>query len=326
MGRLQPWPKYYRSVEHNIDMFAFARMIGNGTYRDHASKFVQSMFGKDESFKGVWAVGTGDSVECDTSINSGEIPVDAQMWNVAAGADLASDRVTSAFEFSLVEVPPPLEAENASYSQIRLQGLFEQDVDYIGNAGKGVGEVYSGFRFSNSGNGIQWENAAAALVAMVKHREGSGHNASELTDRIIKTRESVKKLLEVYGSVPASILGGNFQRYEQDESWKKNPGGSDTGMGWAYFRYQHLASTVWSGFSLMQQGNEGEKVDAESNPYAAPLTPVPSPGDTQCIPAASQPNGDATCNAHPACLGMVGNCCPTDAGVILGCCTGIKII
>merc|ERR1712146_768605 len=142
----------------------------------------------------------------------------------------------------------------------------------------GVNEVYSGFRFSNWGNGIQWENAAGAVVAMLKYRAESGGNNAVLTDRIIKTRNSIKKLLEVYGSVPVSILGGNYHKY---------PGGSDTGLAWSYFRYPHLASTVWSGFALMYQGDEGEQVDVESNPFAPPSTAVPSPGSTQCFPSQS---------------------------------------
>merc|ERR1711879_992614 len=106
------------------------------------------------------------------------------MWNVAAGADLASDRVASAFEFSLGLVPPPVESENASYSQSRLQGFFENDTDYVGNAGKGVNETYSGFRFTTWGNGIQWENSASAVIAMVKYRAEKGGNSTVLTDRI----------------------------------------------------------------------------------------------------------------------------------------------
>jgi hypothetical protein len=268
-------------------MFAFARMMGNDNQRDHASKFLQSMFGKHGTFQSVWVSGTGNNASCDMSIDAAHIPIDAQMWNVAAGAANASDQIASAFEFSLGLVPPPVEDENASYNKLRLQGFFENGTDYIGNAGKGVNETYSGFRFTNWGNGIQWENAAGALIAMVKHRAENGGNNTVLTDRIVKTRNSIKKLLEVYGAVPASILGGNYKMYQQVHQWEKYPGGSDTGMGWSYFRYRHLASTVWSGFALMNQGDEGEPVDAESNPFAPPSTSVPSPGSTQCFPSQS---------------------------------------
>lgn len=32
------------------------------------------------------------------------------------------------------------------------------------------------------------------------------------------------------------------------------------------------------------------------------------------------PATDASCAAHPDCSGLTGDCCPTDTGVVLGCC------
>merc|ERR1712151_433647 len=46
-------------------------------------------------------------------------------------------------------------------------------------------------------------------------------------------------------------------------------------------------------------------------PPGAP-TPAPTPPPT--------PAGPAACSAHAACAGLKGNCCPTDAGNMLGCC------
>jgi len=315
MGRLAPYPKFYRSIEHNIDMFAFANMLDMTAERDNARKFVQSMYDKDPTFRNVYVVGTHDAKKCDTEIGKEPICTDAQMWNVAAGADDNKARAKASFAFTL---KPSIKATGAwGEGKARLQGLFENNTDHVGYKGKGIGQMYHGFRFTNWGNGIQWENAASAVIGMVKYRDEHGDDAG-LTDKIVKVRNSLKRLLEVYRSVPSSVLGGNLKKYQKVQHWETYPGGSDTGMGWTYMRYPHLASTVWAGFALMQQAGEGLPVDSESNPYAPPHKAVPAAGPKQCIPHPTPSSSD--CSLHPRCAGLGGDCCPTPNGMNLGCC------
>ena len=37
---------------------------------------------------------------------------------------------------------------------------------------------------------------------------------------------------------------------------RRSQGGSDTGMGFSYLRMIHIASTAWTGLSLLYQTNE----------------------------------------------------------------------
>jgi hypothetical protein len=57
---------------------------------------------------------------------------------------------------------------------------------------------------------------------------------------------------------------------------------------------------------------------------APPPSPVsaPEPTSTSSSSSKSSSNGSANCSAHPKCdeLGLIGVCCPTQDGVLLGCC------
>merc|ERR1719272_731889 len=110
---------------------------------------------------------------------------------------------------------------------------------------------------------------------MVHYREGGG--SVDVTHQIGQARESLKRLLYRYGSVPSSVRGGNYNAYRTHRPWERFPGGSDTGLGWTYLRYPHVASTVWTGLMLIQQFDESSPVNDEGNPFLPPARPVPSP-------------------------------------------------
>jgi len=316
MGRLPPYTKHYRSVEHNIDMFAFARMLGAEEEKQSARTFVQHMFGQDDRYDQVYVVGTGDSRACDTHIGHEPVAVDGQLWQLAAGVDTNEAHISAALGFSLHE------KDETAHGRARLQGLWETDVDLIGNHGVGQGETYYGFRFTNWGNGIQWENTASGLIAMVRYRALYGEHYG-VTTKINQARDSLKRLLNVYNSVPASVLGGNIDAWHRVRHQATYPGGSDTGIGWTYLRYPHMASTVWAGFALMYQGADGDAIDDLANPYTAPTTAVPPAVENgACLPAEeAAPSASCSGNAGCAPLGLWGDCCPNGGGVYLGCCS-----
>jgi hypothetical protein len=231
MGRVG---RNYRSIEHNIDMFGFCRAMDATYYQASASQFIESMWGHHK--ENIYAVGTADGVPCDTTVNRGLVAVDSVTWNIAADADRFTSHKQMALEFALTADGEWVDAE----------------IDSVGNDGTGVGETYSGLRFSTAGTGIHWENTAGGLVAMQHYLELNGDSSTmNLSDKIQKVSSSLSKLLQVYGAIPASI---------REE-------GSDTGMGWSYFRSNHLAATAWSGLALMGK-----------NPYSKPERTVPQHG------------------------------------------------
>merc|ERR1719198_1681688 len=98
-----------------------------------------------------------------------------------------------------------------------------------------------------------------------------------LRTKVNAARDSIKHLLAVYRSVPASVLGGNIAAYLKNDHSSPYPGGSDTGIGWTYLRYPHAASTAWAGLLLSYQFDDADTPREDANPFAPPATTVPDP-------------------------------------------------
>jgi len=303
MGRLPPGKRYYRSIEHNIDMFAFARMLGSQEDMESASRFVTSMMGKND-IPGVYHIGTGGEDRCDMSTSSGHAPTDAQVWSTAAQVDSHMSHQTSAIAAATTE---------------GRSGMWETDVDYIGNNGEQAGATYQGVKFAAAGNGIQWEVTSGAVLGMIEFQRQGG--SVDVTAKIHEARESIKRLIQVYRTVPPSVMGGNINAWHQDNHDHPYPGGSDTGLGWTYLRYPHVASVSWAGLLMLYQPEDGAPIDNEGNPFSAPSSPVPAATqhNLQCLPH-MDPIPPPQCRSWSGCAHLSGECCPNRRGHFLGCC------
>jgi len=346
MGRLQPYPRLYRSIEHNVDMFALARMLGNETIADAAQTFVTSMWQQNPAYPRAYAVGTREAAACDASIRlEAPVPADGVFWTILANAD-----------------PDPSHHAQASAFGLQADGFREQDTDNIGTRAFGSElRLLNGVRFSSIGNGIQWENTASAAMALKR----AGLNISFAKHALA----SLTSLLRRYRSIPASVLGGNYAAWERfmfcnpNQNCPEHPGGSDTGLGWSYFRFPHTAATAWTGLALMFFN--GVEDANPFGPLAKPLPePIPNPS-LSCLPSTSAPIAQTTTSApvaqpstsaplaqtstttHPASLNLTltaqplpdpenaeaqcarfdhcshlsGACCPTKDGLMLYCCS-----
>eukprot|EP00439_Symbiodinium_sp_Y106_P069393 s678_g11.t3 len=263
MAKLRPYPANYRSTEHNIDMYALAKVLGDEDAANRARVFVQEMFGFNTRYPQSFAMGTDGEVPCDVTFMKTAVPADGVFWNLLAGAEPAKERKTAAVA--------------AALQSIEDEGLLTWDEDVIGNATGGRPENLRGMRFSNWGNGVQWENTAAAVMALLQSHEEfeDGFSQVELTEEIDHMRSSILKLLDTYGAVPASVLGGNYQAWQKNEHRRTFPGGSDTGIGWTYYRYPHVAATAWAGLLLLFQFDNATQVNEAANPYFPPEPPLP---------------------------------------------------
>ena len=271
--------------------------------------------------------------------------VDAQFWNLLADADPIPERKAASMAFAVQEQDPTL----VKTTPAEPKGLWATDTDLIGNVTSGIGRgaVLHGVRFTSGGNGIQWENTASACMAMCRFRNLFGDRtlSGDLRPKIQAATDSIKHLLGVYGVVPASVLGGNIAAYQKNNFSREFPGGSDTGIGWTYLRYPHAASTAWAGLLLLYQFDEDDEIDENANPFAPPANYVPNPQQSaprgapgwaetqkfrQCLPITEVPEpptggkgGDygPSCQDNPGCANLVGECCPTIEGMLLGCCS-----
>jgi len=285
LGHLQPYPGNYRSAEHNIDLFALSRVLGDATTQESARTFVHSMYGANRAFPTSYAMGTGSGKKCDPTINGGALPADATFWNLLADADAVEPRMTSALKFAL------LAPERKADGRYTTEGLWVTDSDVIRPEG-GLRDVplrVSGTRFTTIGNGVQWEVTASAVMAMAHYQQKYGPGEElRLPEHLKQGRDSLKLLLTRYKGVPQSVLGGNYGAWQSGKAiGTKYPGGTDTGLGWPYLRYLGTVPTAWTGLALLYQSSDGEPVNEDANPYAIPAQPVPAGGDCSCLPPAA---------------------------------------
>jgi len=116
---------------------------------------------------------------------------------------------------------------------------------------------------------------------------------------------------------------GNCMYTMISDIWNGNSG--DAGYAGCAGGHTHLSSGC--GFSVTNirfKATPGTFIGKCSSLVSAtppaPPTPVPpTPVPPTPVPPPPTPSG-AACAAHPACSGLVGNCCPTIDGVILACC------
>lgn len=275
MAKLRPYPANYRSTEHNIDVYALAKILGDEDAMNRARVFVQEMFGHNERYPKSFAMGTDGAVPCDTTTMQTAIPADGQFWALLAGVEQAKERQVSALSDALQSVEDG--------------GMLTTDEDLIGNAQNRSAGSLRGLRFTNWGNGVQWENTASAMMAMVMFQEKHGDAALpgiDLKGEVKSIRKSMLKLADTYNAIPASVLGGNKQAWRKNEHGRQFPGGSDTGIGWSYYRYPHIASSAWLGLALLQKPSEDSPVNHHANPYGVPQKPLPEVGSNlQCLPS-----------------------------------------
>eukprot|EP00931_Biecheleriopsis_adriatica_P053964 TRINITY_DN31714_c4_g2_i1.p1 TRINITY_DN31714_c4_g2~~TRINITY_DN31714_c4_g2_i1.p1 ORF type:complete len:654 (+),score=113.53 TRINITY_DN31714_c4_g2_i1:51-2012(+) len=272
MARLPPYPGKYRSTEHNIDIFALARILSDYDTQMRATVFVQNMYGYDQRYNHSYTMGTAGDSTCDADKRPAPVACDAQFWNLLADIDPQQHRKRSSLAAALIP------AEHG--------GMLTQDSDIVGNGTSPAIEL-EGFRFSNWGHGIQWENTASAVMAMSLYRQRYGEEGLgvNLTQKIQSIQKSVLTLLDTYGVVPASALGGNLEAWFQNDHTSEFPGGSDTGIGWTYLRYGHVASTAWAGLMLLFTGGDvGNPVNQDANPFAPPGKKLPVARDLSCFP------------------------------------------
>mmetsp|Transcript_96929 Transcript_96929/g.278445 ORF Transcript_96929/g.278445 Transcript_96929/m.278445 type:complete len:532 (+) Transcript_96929:70-1665(+) len=247
MARLPRGKGKYRATEHNIDMYALARMLGDTDVQAQAGGFVRQMYGIDTQHPDSYATGTMGDSECDDRMNDlSPVAADTQFWNLLSDAD-----------------PEPARKRASLASVLRPSsegGLLEEDQDILGD-----GARLLGVRFTNMGSGAQWENTASATMGMGYYLSVFGDEDAKLNEDLKSMENSLLHLLQEYGSVLASVRGGNFDAWRNGNTDPNYPGGSDTGLGWTYLRYPHTAATAWTGLMIL-----------EGNPFAPPQKPVPA--------------------------------------------------
>mmetsp|Transcript_93510 Transcript_93510/g.204776 ORF Transcript_93510/g.204776 Transcript_93510/m.204776 type:complete len:1463 (-) Transcript_93510:25-4413(-) len=309
-GRLEPYPRNYRSTEHNVDVFALATVLGEHSLAERAKTFVEAMYSRNNAYDHSYSMGTGDSEEarCNTDQPFGPVPADCTYWTMLASVDPKQSHMSNALEFAL-RSPDDRDLTKAKDPNRALaQGMWTSDEDQIHWTGK----KFYGTRFTTWGNGVQWEVTSAAAMALLHYSRHfgdlkRGSEKVDIHDHVKKIEDSLMLLLGMYKGVPGSILGGNRDAWikwsMKQDKWRQDmkfPGGSDTGITWSYLRYTHVAATAWAGLFLLYKGPGDADMNEDVNPLRKPDKPMPaSTKDCGCMGFPSGKPSPATTTAAP---------------------------
>lgn len=172
----------WRSIEHNMDLYAAALSMGDATATNSTATFVRSMWipgaGQDR-----YNVGTAADAPCTDNLAFIAVPTDAQTWTMLSKADDVQERKRASLNWA-------------------VDNMYRTDSDESG-------KQFAGFLFSNGGSGIQLEITASAAMALgvyVQRFGASDPNRSRLLDACAGSRKTVFGLVDSLGYVPATVL------------------------------------------------------------------------------------------------------------------------
>jgi len=209
---------------------------------------------------------------------------DVTFWSLLADAETDQDRVETILKFAT------LASDGYDVQgQPTQKGLWAQDVDSLWRDGLAK-PTLGGVQFSSKGHGIQWAATAGAAMAMARSisRQDASGKDKDVAGKVEQARDSLKTLLAMYGGVPASVLGGNYEAWRSGKADASFPGGSDTGLGWPCLRYLNVVDTAWTGLLLLYQASESDTVNEDANPFARPRNPVPTLEEYSCLPSSGR--------------------------------------
>jgi len=231
---LQDVPLTWRSVEHNINVWAAARMLygitSDVTWSDmmkSAQKYVQNCFDANNGF---YYAGSPPLQQPSDDVNKNlAVTADAQTLTALSGIDGDISRQPSSLNYV-------------------MNNLFRTEGQTDDVTGSSIN--YDGVLYSNQGSAIQFEQVA--IAAMAYQAIGNQLSSSD--------SDTSRKYLDMAKKLTQSIL--NNQQYAvngdgQGVVASVNPNGAQvwngddaSGTSWTYYPVLHTASSAWSGLAI----------------------------------------------------------------------------
>lgn len=219
-------PYTWKSTEHNIDVFTFARNLQqldddpnwiNMAY--YSGSFVRNMFNSED---GYYYTGTLDD---GITPNPSPVPADGQSWSACSSIDQISN-IDRALEY------------------LAVPGMDPNVLDDLLVLNNCCSQTFFGIKFSNVAVNIQNEVTAGAAIAF--YLTGRYDEAQQLLNEIDLIRQSNCRtndgIEQGIGIVATPCLEGAWTGYG-DSAW--------------YYNLRHVASTAWTGLAAMVlQNNE----------------------------------------------------------------------
>jgi hypothetical protein len=240
---------FYRSTEHNIAVYAAARLL-NGLTGDsewksimvHAEKFIQQLWDNSEQ---AYMIGTAN-IQDDDTISDTNVAIRSQVWELLRdSSNLPRDTMIS--------------------NWVWKNGLV-QDVQTDEN---GSSQQYEGIKYGKGGVGLQSEvTAATAMSLWLLSKKAHYSDSRSLKENAKKLLLSLKKIQQY---APNSDGHGIVASVQQEGSlvWA---GDEYAGTTWRYFPLLHVASTVWTGLAIQAIEQNNDYADPFSAYYERDVT------------------------------------------------------
>jgi hypothetical protein len=260
-------PMTYLSVEHNIDVYALGQIMQRNNIADNDSfswipdlvnlskDFYTSMF--DSVINKVYI----GSSQCgsDDVINTQEaFPVDAITWGTLAGITqdvVSAEQLKNLYEETTAGILNTMfTVDSPVFDEGCYDDIYLQEVKRASSGSRfpcsGIESHlrFRGFKFSDRGFGVQWENAGSGALALAKLRKENTTTMNYVHEASIQATESIKRLWRIFPTgIPA-----HFQKQYTEKVGNRE---RNTGLTWSYFRNDHAASTFWTAAALKYEND-----------------------------------------------------------------------
>lgn len=236
----------WRSVEHNFDVFAAARLLygitGNSQWKDmmtRAQTYVNALYQPNGGF---YYVGSPNVQNQDSWVI--KYPTcDAQTWNSLSGVDDDETRKTNSLKWVL---------DNLQLTE------YQQD-DITGRTIK-----YNGVIFSTGGTGIQSEQTAGAAMALFAQGQRIADNDPNNSNIFIAASNKLLQTMVDMQKYAVRSDGHGIVAAVNPNGATVWPGDESTGASWRYLPLLNTAASSWTGLALQFIKNG----DVYANPYA----------------------------------------------------------
>jgi hypothetical protein len=241
-------PVTWRSIVHNINVFAATRMLygltGDATFQNMMNTSQTYVNNCYDNNKGFYYIGSPPVYPHADYLNTNlAIPADGQTWN------------------SLSEADPDLNRKKRSL-QYLLDTMYKTETQTDDVTGQSV--QYDGVLYSDQGTNIQFEQIASAAMAF--HQMGSilRYDDPGTADKFLNAAQNLVKSLLKNQQYAVNGDGQGIVASVNENGAKAWTGSNFDGTTWTYYPVQHTAASAWAGLALYYVMFD----DEFANPYS----------------------------------------------------------
>ena len=221
----------HKSAEHNIDVYAFFRLLasltGDDVWRsraEHAWDFVEKMWNADAGF-----LYTGSNNGSDVNTAATERPLDVQTWAWLAARPTRYAAMLDWAATNLAVTDTPVRTNSQLTGNLKLSGVAFGSGSLLADTEAPI-DAYHG----NPDTGAVWFEGTAQLALALRDRR-RGRDESEAEELLSQIRTAQRELGHGQTFGGKQIAGGIVAASSPLQ----------TGFGFGYYQHLHVGATSW---------------------------------------------------------------------------------